>query len=273
MSVTWFGQSTCLVQMDGFNILTDPIFSSRTIGEWFGPKRLRPPPCKLADLPKIDVVLVSHDHYDHLDRAVVKELGNSVKWFIPIGLKEWFNSHGVTNLVELDWWQSYTYVRPASEEDPLSAHHRPASELVITGTPIQHWSGRHFFDVNRTLWCSFVVQGATSSFFHCGDTGYCSAFKEIGEKFGPITLAALPIGAYEPRWFLQHQHVDPDEACQIHTDLGASFSIGVHWGTFMMSDEHYLDPPKHLEEARIRRGLEEKNVFTSHIGETVCIPR
>ncbi|RKO87544.1 beta-lactamase superfamily domain-containing protein, partial [Blyttiomyces helicus] len=247
------GQSTCFVQMDGFNILTDPIFSSRTIGEWFGPKRLRPAPCQLADLPKIDIVLVSHNHYDHLDRAIVKELGNSVKWYIPLGLREWFKKFGVTNVVELDWWQE--------------AMHE--GKLKIIGTPIQHWSGRHFFDVNSTLWCSFVVKGPNSSFFHCGDTGYCSAFKEIGRRFGPITLAAIPIGSYEPRWFLRHQHVNPSEACQIHLDLKSSHSIGVHWGTFMMSDEHYLDPKLHLEESRKRRGIPAEEVFTLRIGETL----
>ncbi|KAI9014705.1 beta-lactamase superfamily domain-containing protein [Gaertneriomyces semiglobifer] len=257
MTVSWFGQSTCFVQMDGYNILTDPVFSSRTVGEWLGPKRLRPAPCKLEELPKIDIVLISHDHYDHLDRNVVRELGNSVKWYVPLGLKDWFAGYGVTNVVELDWWQECLH----------------DGKLRIIGTPIQHWSGRHFFDVNRSLWSSFVVKGPTVSFFHCGDTGYCTAFKEIGKRYGPITLAALPIGAYEPRWFLRHQHVDPDEACQIHTDLNASYSIGVHWGTFMMSDEHYLDPPKHLEDSRFRRGLAEGEVFTSKIGETICIPR
>ncbi|KAJ3165250.1 hypothetical protein HDU88_004335 [Geranomyces variabilis] len=259
ISVTWFGQSTCFVQMDGYNILTDPIFSSRTIGNWLGPKRLRPPPCRVSELPKIDIVLVSHSHLDHLDRAVVKELGNTVTWYVPLGLKEWFNSYGVTNVMELDWWQEHVHQSPGG------------AALTIAGTPIQHWSGRHFFDVNRSLWASFAVKGPTASFFHCGDTGYCSAFKEIGRRYGPFTLAALPIGAYEPRWFLRHQHVDPDEACQIHEDLGASYSLGVHWGTFMMSDEHYMDPPKHLQEARIRRGLPEGAVFTSTLGQTVCL--
>ncbi|KAI8917628.1 beta-lactamase superfamily domain-containing protein [Powellomyces hirtus] len=266
MTVTWFGQSTCLVQMDGYNILTDPIFSSRTIGNWLGPKRLRPPPCQVSDLPPIDIVLVSHDHYDHLDRAVVKELGNDVTWYVPLGLKEWFNTHGVTNVIELDWWQEHTHTTPSRTSTATTS-------LMIAGAPIQHWSGRHFFDVNRSLWASFVVKGPTASFFHCGDTGYCSVFKEIGARYGPITLAALPIGAYEPRWFLRHQHVDPDEACQIHEDLNASYSLGVHWGTFMMSDEHYMDPPKHLQESRIRRNLPGGSVFTSDIGETVCVPK
>ncbi|KAH6564600.1 hypothetical protein BASA60_010248 [Batrachochytrium salamandrivorans] len=175
MTVTWIGQSTCFVQMDGYNILTDPIFSSRTIGEWFGPKRIRPAPCTLEQLPKIDIVLVSHNHFDHLDISVVKKLGNSAKWYVPLGMRAWFEGYGVTNVVELDWWQE----------------HKHDDSLIITGTPIQHWSGRHFLDVNLTLWSSFVVRGPTCSFFHCGDTGYCQAFKEIGRRLGPITFASL----------------------------------------------------------------------------------
>ncbi|KAJ3286270.1 hypothetical protein HK104_009118 [Borealophlyctis nickersoniae] len=255
MTLTWIGQSTCLIQMEGYNILTDPIFSERTV-KWFGPRRLRPAPCKLSELPKIDIVLVSHNHYDHLDQEAVKELGNSVTWFIPVGLRDWFKRFGVTKVIELDWWQEYLY----------------DSKLRIIGTPIQHWSGRHFFDVNLTLWCSFLVKGAETSFFHCGDTGYCSAFKEISRRYGPVTLAALPIGSYEPRWFLRHQHVSPEEAVMIHQDLQAQHTIGVHWGTFMMSDEHYLDPPKVLESCRVKQGLGRGEVFTTKIGETVCVP-
>ncbi|KAK6097707.1 hypothetical protein MT418_001803 [Batrachochytrium dendrobatidis] len=255
MSITWIGQSTCFVQMDGYNILTDPIFSSRTIGEWFGPKRIRPTPCTLEQLPKIDIVLVSHNHYDHLDTTVVKKLGNSVKWYVPLGMCTWLASYGITNAVELDWWQE---------------HHHDDS-LIITGAPIQHWSGRHFLDVNATLWSSFVVQGKTSSFFHCGDTGYCQAFKEIGKRLGPITFASLPIGSYEPREYMKHQHMNPSEACKVHKDIGATFSLGVHWGTFMMSDEYYLDPPAYLEKGRIKYGLKSGSVFTTMLGETITI--
>nr|KAJ3417830.1 hypothetical protein HK105_000735 [Polyrhizophydium stewartii] len=275
MTVTWIGQSTCFVQMDGFNILTDPIFSSRTVGEWFGPKRIRPSPCQLDELPKIDLVLVSHNHYDHLDIAVVRKLANSVTWVVPLGMGTWFKSVGVTTVrlysegaivrerrvfdimspqvVELDWWQE----------------HRFSDTLVITGAPIQHWSGRHFFDVNLSLWASFVVRGPTASFFHCGDTGYCQAFAEVGRRLGPITFASLPIGSYEPREYMRHQHMDPEEACMVHRDIRAAFSLGVHWGTFMMSDEHYLDPPKHLEEGRIKLGLPAGSVFTSLLGKTL----
>ncbi|KAJ3045208.1 hypothetical protein HDV00_011079 [Rhizophlyctis rosea] len=255
MAVTWLGQSTCVIQMDGYTVLTDPIFSDRTVS-YFGPKRLRPSPCQLSDLPKIDIVLVSHNHYDHLDINVVKELGNTVKWYIPLGLRDWFAQFKITNVVELDWWEE----------------HQHDDKLKVISTPIQHWSGRHFFDVNQTLWSSFVVKGPNSSFFHCGDTGYCSAFAEIGKRYGPITLAALPIGSYEPRWFLRHQHASPEEAVQMHRELRAQHTLGVHWGTFMMSDEYYMDPPRVLDESREKEGVTGREVFTTRLGETVVLP-
>lgn len=161
--------------MDGYNILTDPIFSSRTTGEWFGPKRLVPIPCKMEDIPVPDVILVSHSHYDHLDLNVVEYFKSTSTWYVPLGMKDWLKSLGVEKCVELDWWQEYDHDH----------------NLKIIGTPIQHWSGRHFFDVNSSLWSSFVVKTKNNSFFHCGDTGYCSVFKEIGKRYGPIDFAAL----------------------------------------------------------------------------------
>jgi N-acyl-phosphatidylethanolamine-hydrolysing phospholipase D len=150
--------------------------------------------------------------------------------------------------------------------------------LSITATPIQHWSGRHFFDVNATLWASFVCKTPEQSFFHCGDTGFCSVFEEIGKRFGPIDFAALrilllivAIGSYEPRYFMCHQHMDPEEACLVHLALGAKKSLGVHWGTFMMSDEYYLEPPAEFESARIKMGLPDGSVFTSKLGETLIM--
>ncbi|KAH9250417.1 hypothetical protein BASA81_011756 [Batrachochytrium salamandrivorans] len=164
------------------------------------------------------IVLVSHNHFDHLDISVVKKLGNSAKWYVPLGMRAWFEGYGVTNVVELDWWQE----------------HKHDDSLIITGTPIQHWS-------------------------------------EIGRRLGPITFASLPIGSYEPREYMRHQHMNPFEACLVHKDIGATFSLGVHWGTFMMSDEHYLDPPKHLEEGRIENGLPSGSIFTAKLGETLTI--
>ena len=174
-TVTWIGQSTLFVQMDGYNILTDPVFSTRTMGEWFGVKRLRPTPCDLSELPPIDIVLVSHNHYDHLDLKSIYEIGNEAMWYVPKGLKTYLNSFGIDKVIDLDWWEEFQH----------------DENLTIVGTPSQHWSGRHFFDVNMTLWSSFIVKSTANSFFHCGDSGYCPAFKEIGEKYGPITLAAI----------------------------------------------------------------------------------
>ncbi|KAJ3403498.1 hypothetical protein HDV05_007784 [Chytridiales sp. JEL 0842] len=264
LSVTWFGQSTCFIQMDGYNILTDPIFSQRTVGDWFGPRRIQRVPCQLEDLPKVDIVLVSHNHFDHLDRAVVNKLKNSVTWYVPLGLKPWFASYGVTNVIELDWWQEHIHDSPPSSSSSLPP-------LKIIGTPIQHWSGRSFFDINASLWCSFVVKGPRASVYHCGDTGYCSVFKEIGDRYGPITLSAIPIGSYEPRSHMRHQHVDPSEAVQIHLDTRSQKSIGVHWGTFMMSDEHYLDPPKELEKASREKGVGEGEIGVLRMGEVVVL--
>ncbi|KAJ1957148.1 hypothetical protein EC988_000981 [Linderina pennispora] len=236
ITATWLGQSTCFVQMEGLNILTDPIFKRRTVFSWLGPERLRPVPCQLKDLPHPDIVLVSHNHFDHLDIDVVKSLGNSVTWYVPLGLRDWFARQGIYKVKELDWWhESEITVRDVT--------------FRVIAAPTQHWSGRNGFDSNCSLWSSFLVKGASQSFFHCGDTGYCPAFKEVGKRYGPVTLAALPIGSYEPRWYMCHQHVNPDDAVKIHRDLGAKWSIGVHWGTFMMSDEHYLAPVRDLKTA------------------------
>lgn len=210
--------------------------------------------------------MVSHNHYDHLDLSVVLEIGNSAAWYVPKNLANWFKSHGITQVVELDWWQSFT-------------HKSEKGLLEITATPVQHWSGRHFFDVNSSLWCSFAVKGSNFKLFHCGDTGmffnltlgYCKVFKEIGKKLGPFDLALLPIGSYEPRSYLSHQHIDPYEACLVHTDLQAQVSLGVHWGTFMMSDEHYLDPKLDFEAARVQLGLPEESIITKCFGETFKI--
>ncbi|KAJ2766108.1 hypothetical protein IWQ56_003843 [Coemansia nantahalensis] len=255
ISATWLGQSTCFVQVEGLNVLTDPIFQRRTVFSWLGPERLRPVPCRLDELPHPDVVLVSHNHFDHLDAQVVRELGNSVTWYVPLGLRDWFARRGIYKVRELDWWQAVD-------------HTVGGRTYRITATPTQHWSGRNGLDSNCSLWAGFVVQGSVSSIFHCGDTGYCPAFKEIGRRFGSITLAILPIGSYAPRWYMCHQHIDPDDAVRIHQDIGAVSSIGVHWGTFMMSDEHYLAPPKDLAAACAKYGLADGAFVAPQFGKT-----
>ncbi|KAJ2398965.1 hypothetical protein GGI23_002930 [Coemansia sp. RSA 2559] len=256
VTATWIGQSTCFVQMEGLNVLTDPIFKRRTVFSWLGPERLRPAPCRLSDLPRPDIVLVSHNHFDHLDVDVVKALGNSVTWYVPLGLRRWFARQGIHRVKEMDWWQ---------EAEHIAADGR---RFQIVSTPTQHWSGRTGLDSNASLWSSFLVRGSHASVFHCGDTGYCPAFERIGQLYGPVSLAILPIGSYEPRWYMCHQHINPDDAVRIHRDLGARKSIGVHWGTFMMSDEHYLAPPRELAAAAAKHGLTEDEFVAPQIGRT-----
>ncbi|KAJ2558955.1 hypothetical protein EV175_000571 [Coemansia sp. RSA 1933] len=256
VTATWIGQSTCFVQLDGLGILTDPIFKRRTVFSWLGPERLRPTPCTLAELPHPDIVLVSHNHFDHLDVDVVRALGNSVTWYVPLGLRRWFARQGVYRVKEMDWWQEIDHVAPDGRK------------LRIVSAPTQHWSGRTGLDSNASLWSSFLVQGARASVFHCGDTGYCPAFERIGRLYGPVSLAILPIGSYAPRWYMCHQHIDPEDAVRIHHDLRASRSIGVHWGTFMMSDEHYLAPPRDLAIAAAKHGLADGEFVAPQIGRT-----
>ncbi|KAJ2799111.1 hypothetical protein H4R20_004557 [Coemansia guatemalensis] len=256
ITATWLGQSTCFVQIEGLNILTDPIFKRRTVFSWLGPERLRPAPCQLEDLPHPDIVLVSHNHFDHLDSDVVRKLGNTVTWYVPLGLRNWFARHGVYKVKELDWWQE---VNHQLDDD---------RKFRIISTPTQHWSGRNGLDSNSSLWSSFLVKGIHSSVFHCGDTGYCPAFEDVGKRYGPVSLAILPIGSYEPRWYMCHQHVNPDDAVRIHKDLRAANSIGVHWGTFMMSDEHYLAPPRDLAAACSKYNLDDGAFVAPQIGKT-----
>lgn len=271
--ITWIGHSTLLIQVDGYNILTDPVFSERASPvQYIGPKRIREPACDIKSLPKIDIVLISHNHYDHLDSNSVKELndrfGDQCRWIVPFGLGEYLESMSVTNYAELKWWQkdcfyisNYNAIikkelqsRPKvvttrtsslvlTKDQKERAMRKSKQELNIYFTPSQHWTRRGLTDVNKTLWGSFtIVSGNGATFFFTGDTAYCKAFKEIGAIFGPFTGAAIPIGAYSPRWFLKTVHVNPQEAVQIHRDIRSNRSVAIHHSTFILSKEHYLEP-------------------------------
>ncbi|KAK0063881.1 N-acyl-phosphatidylethanolamine-hydrolyzing phospholipase D [Biomphalaria pfeifferi] len=256
----WIGHATSLVQFDGVTLLTDPIFSNRCSPfQWLGTKRYRPPPLTIDQLPKIDCVLISHNHYDHLDINSVKALneryGESLTWYVPLGLKQWMNDSGCSNVIELQWWQEHL--------------HSPESQVKMVCTPCQHWCKRTLNDDNKVLWSSWCVLGPKHNFYFAGDTGYCNVFKEIGKKYGPFTLSTIPIGAYSPRWFLKHHHVDPSEAVDIHIDVKSKKSIGIHWGTFVLSKEFYLEPREKLKEELEKRGMTLSSFITVRHGDVL----
>jgi len=257
--VTWFGHATVLVQMDGVSVLTDPVFSERASPVPFaGPKRFRPAPCSVQDLPTVDAVIISHNHFDHLDKATVKQLnkrfGADLRWLVPQGMASWFWDLHVVNVAERSWW----------EESRINNN----SDVRFVFTPTQHWSKRTLTNDNMSLWGSWCVIGPRHRFFFAGDTAYCPVFKTIGEKFGPFDLAAIPIGAYEPRWFMHYQHVDPEQAVMMHRDVRASKSVAIHWGTFALANEYYLEPPQKLQEALQAQGVPAEDFFTLQHGES-----
>jgi N-acyl-phosphatidylethanolamine-hydrolysing phospholipase D len=223
--------------------------------------RYVPPPTPLANL-KIDYVLLSHTHYDHYDIATARKIGNRATWIVPKGVKSMLKSIGITNTVELDWWQSHTIDQVEGNEDE-------AIEVVFT--PTQHWSSRSLFDRGTSLWGSFAVLTPKSRFFFTGDTAYCSVFKDIGETYGPFDLAAIPIGAYKPRHFLKDVHCNPAEAVRIHQDLNAKRSVAIHWGTFELSEEEFVEPALELGRVRELEKLDSNEFFTMAHGETLLL--
>lgn len=272
-AVTWIGHATVMAQLAGLTLLTDPIFSMRASpSTLIGPKRHQPPGVALPELPRVDLVLVSHNHYDHLDGASVDSLnrqpGGPPLFVVPLGLKPWLAARGIRHAVELDWWQGHRIAAPAGEVEVM---------LV----PAQHWSARGINDRMSTLWGGFAVFAGHCHLFYAGDTGYSRDFNDMRAHFaerqspaqgGGFDMALLPIGSYEPRWFMASQHVNVDEALKIHVDLGAKRSLGVHWGTFELTDEPLDEPPRVLAEERRARGLSDDEFFTIAIGETRLVP-
>lgn len=256
-TVTWIGHATVLLQVGGLNILTDPQFSERASPVSFaGPRRVIAPVPALAELPHIDAVVISHDHYDHLDAASVaalaRQAGGSPRFFAGLGTKAWFADLGITDAVEMDWWER-------AEFKGLDLHF----------VPVQHWSRRSLTDTNRRLWGGWVVRHPNFSFYFAGDTGYSQDFEDTGKRFGGFDLAAIPIGGYAPRWFMKIMHVDPGEAVRIHRDVRARSSLGIHWGTFdNLTDESLYEPPRRLTEELRKAGLPGQDFFVLKHGET-----
>jgi N-acyl-phosphatidylethanolamine-hydrolysing phospholipase D len=252
IQITWIGQACFLIQTGSMNILTDPVFSDRASPFSFvGPKRVAPPGVPLCDLPPIQAVVISHNHFDHLDLPTVRKLGNAPRYFVPPGLGAWFAEEGITNVVELDWW--------------VEARMGP---FTIIAVPAQHFSARTLFDRDRTLWAGWVIKAKAGTIFFAGCSGYAPEFREIGRKFGPIRISLLPIGGYRPRWFMRTMHMDPPEAVKAHQDLGSNVSIAMHWGTFRLTDEPLAEPPLYLKGALKEAGVSEDRFIVMKIGET-----
>jgi L-ascorbate metabolism protein UlaG (beta-lactamase superfamily) len=253
-TLTWVGHSTFLVQIDGVNVLTDPHWGQRTSPVTFaGPRRLVPPGIRFTDLPRIDAVVISHDHYDHLDAGTVDRLWRAYhpRFFVPLGIKAWLEARGIDSVTELDWWDSATY-----------------RGLTFTCTPAQHSSGRGLTDQNRRLWSSWVLAGESKRMFFAGDTGYYPGLAEIGRRLGPFGVAALPIGGYSDYRTRHPNHLNPEEAAQVFEEIGASLMVPMHWGTFDLNREPFREPPDRLLAAAVQRGIEERVALPSP-GETV----
>jgi len=253
-TATWIGHSTVLVQMEGKTFLTDPVWSSR-VGpfRWAGSPRISEPGMPIEKLPPIDFILISHNHYDHLDEASIEELVDrnpNVKFFVPLRVRDWFEERGIRSVEELDWWEGATF-----------------EGLKIVCTPAQHFSGRWLGDRNQTLWCSWSVLG-TKRFYFAGDSGYCSHFQNIGKKFGPFDLTLIPIGAYEPRKLMRPVHMDPEEALMTYKDVRGKKLLGIHWGTFVLTDEPADDPPKRMYEAAAKLQLSKEDLWALKLGES-----
>ena len=229
----WIGHSTFLINNGDLTILTDPIFSERASPLTFaGPKRLIKPVIKIKDLPKVDVITISHNHYDHLDvnslRKIQKKFPN-VKILVPKGDLKLLRNYNLNNGFEFLWWEAITL-----------------NNTKFIFTPAQHWSARGLRDRNKSLWGSWFIKTEEKNIFHAGDTGYSDDFIEIRNRLGPVDFAMIPIGAYDPQWFMSYSHVNPEEALSIAKDLDAKKSIGMHWGTFILTDEPVLEPRERL---------------------------
>ena len=229
----WIGHSTFLINNGDLTILTDPIFSERASPLTFaGPKRLIKPVIKIKDLPEVDVITISHNHYDHLDvnslRKIQKKFPN-VKILVPKGDLKLLKNYNLNNGFEFLWWEEITL-----------------NNTKFIFTPAQHWSARGLRDRNKSLWGSWFIKTEEKNIFHAGDTGYSDDFIEIRNKLGPVDFAMIPIGAYDPQWFMSYSHVNPEEALSIAKDLDAKKSIGMHWGTFILTDEPVLEPRERL---------------------------
>lgn len=257
VAITYVGHATFLIQAGGIALLTDPVYVERASPVQFaGPRRVRAPGVRFQDLPPISTVLLSHNHYDHCDLRTLAQLARrfTPSFITPLGNGRLLRSVGIDAIEELDWWQ---------------ATHQAG--LPITLTQAQHFSARGLFDRNQALWGGFFLELAGKRIYFAGDSGYGPHFAEIQRRLAPIDLALLPIGAYEPRWFMKDIHMNPEEAVQAHLDLGARQSIAMHFGVFQLTPEGIDEPPARLAGALVARGVPATDFRTVAVGESVII--
>ena len=258
--MTWVGHATALLQLGPVNVLTDPVWSERASPvQWLGPRRLMSPAVNFDALPPLDIVLLSHNHYDHLDAGTVRHIATrfpDTPWLCPLGLGELLRSFGVRQAIERDWWQSID-----------------RATFSATCAPAQHFSARGIRDRNTTLWCSWLIDADGVRVFFGGDTGLHPDFHVIGSRLGPFDLVMLPIGAYEPRWFMRRVHMNPEDAVAAYRALVNGASVGppclaMHWGTFRLTDEPVEEPPSRFAQRWREAGLPDRANWTLAHGET-----
>lgn len=252
--VTFINHATFLIQVDGLNILTDPVWSHRVSPyQWIGPKRMRAPGIDLDDIPPIDVVLISHNHYDHLDIRTVKNLHRKFdpQFIVPLGVEKYLHENGIHKTTHLDWWDT----------------HKLDVGMSISAVPARHFSGRGLFDRNKTLWCGYVLHASLGNIYFAGDTAYGDFFKEITARYGPMHTSFIPIGAYKPRWFMEAIHMSPEEAVKAHLDVQSQRSFAMHHGTFPMADDGMYEPLMELADARKKYDISPQEFTVLEEGE------
>ena len=254
--ITFVNHSTFLIQAGGLNLLTDPVWSTRVSPvQWMGPARAHAPGIPFERLPAVHVVVVSHNHYDHMDLATLRRLDErcAPQFVTTLGNKAYLEARGLRHVSEVGWWESV------------------GGPIEITATPAQHFSARTPFDRNRTLWAGFACTLAGRRLFFAGDSGYAGHFASIGARLGPFDVSLVPIGAYEPRWFMSAAHMNPDEAVRAHLDLGSPLSVAMHFGCFQLTDEGIDEPVQDLAAARERHGVPASAFRVLRPGETIAI--